>query len=317
QPPQFLRTSVIWILKLSKSVVAATAALASLANLASLAVKSALFSQIAGNAAVSPPLLELSGKSAGAFSPASAKVANTFFAASRLKGCLASSMSVATLLWSPLAFISALRAAIGSLCATSAVAPNASIATTSAVRIISCSLCELSSAPGGAGWWASRKQLGRFFYSRWGENWEPSWWTGLAVAASLQRFASDFKSKNMTRVMSLPASADSDVAGASAAKALRSAAAGPQRSRFREQGNSAQITAYPPACPRQPPPTGAPPSLACPHGGCGKRARARPRRRSSPPGKTRWPPPPPPPSPPTDWCGTARCASRRRAAGYR
>src|SRR5439155_18528029 len=125
----------------------APAALASLANLASLAVKSALSSQIVGNAAVSPPVLELSGKSTGAFSPASAKVANTFFAASRLKGCLASSMSVATLLWSPFAFISALRAAIGSLCATNAVAPNASIATTSAVRIISCSLYGLISAP--------------------------------------------------------------------------------------------------------------------------------------------------------------------------
>src|SRR6516164_8147417 len=127
------------------------AALESLANLASLAVKSALFSQIAGNAAVSPPVLELSGKSAGAFSPASAKVASTFLASSRLKGRLASSMSVAILLWSPLAFIRALRAAIGSLCATNAVAPNANIATTSAVRIISLAPSWIDFRAGGRG----------------------------------------------------------------------------------------------------------------------------------------------------------------------
>ena len=93
-----------------------------------------------GNAAVSPPVLELSGNSGFALS-ASANVANTFFAASRLNGRLPSIMSVAIRFWSPFAFIMALRAAIGSLCATKAVAPNASTATASTVRIISaCSL---------------------------------------------------------------------------------------------------------------------------------------------------------------------------------
>jgi hypothetical protein len=46
--------------------------LASVPNLVSLALKSAFFSQIAGNAAVSPPVLELSGNSAGALAAESA-----------------------------------------------------------------------------------------------------------------------------------------------------------------------------------------------------------------------------------------------------
>src|SRR5215831_6838467 len=170
----------------------------SLANLASLAVKSALFSQIAGNAAVSPPVLEVSGKSAGALSPASAKVANTFFAAARSKGCLASSMSVATLLWSPLAFIRALRAAIGSLCATNAVAPNASIATTSAVRIISL-------APSVDRFPCRRRGLGGhrvnipmdFFIPGGAKTGSPAGLPDLRVTTSLQRFVSDFKPKNI------------------------------------------------------------------------------------------------------------------------
>src|SRR4029077_17882259 len=148
------------------------AALASAASLASLALKSALFSQIGGKAAVSPPVLELSGKSAGAFSPASMKATNTFFASARSNGRLPSSISVATRFWSPFVFIRALRAAIGSFCATSVVAPNASTATASAVRIISCSLGGLIfSAPAGAGRWAWRKHREVFYYSSSEENW--------------------------------------------------------------------------------------------------------------------------------------------------
>ena len=48
-------------LKLSRSFTVGSAALASDDSLASLASKSALFSQIAGSEAVSPPVLELSG----------------------------------------------------------------------------------------------------------------------------------------------------------------------------------------------------------------------------------------------------------------
>src|SRR4051794_5110798 len=61
QPPQFLVTPVNAVLKLSASFTAEAAALASWPNFANLASKSALFVQIAGSAAVSPPLLEFSG----------------------------------------------------------------------------------------------------------------------------------------------------------------------------------------------------------------------------------------------------------------
>src|SRR5262245_53171025 len=92
----------------------------------------------------------------------------------------------------------ALRAAIGSLCATNAVAPNASIATTSAVRIISlapsvdrfpCRAARLGRT--------SRKHPDGFFYSRRGENWKAASVPDLRVTTSLQRFASDFKPKNI------------------------------------------------------------------------------------------------------------------------
>ena len=53
----------------------ALAALASVLNFASLASKSALFSQIAGSAAVSPPVLEVSGHRFLALSWVSPKVA--------------------------------------------------------------------------------------------------------------------------------------------------------------------------------------------------------------------------------------------------
>src|SRR5258708_20563347 len=55
------------------------------ASWATRAVKSALFSKTAGNAAVSPTFVS-SGNSAGAFSPASANVASAFFASSRSNG---------------------------------------------------------------------------------------------------------------------------------------------------------------------------------------------------------------------------------------
>jgi len=63
--PQFLVTSPNAALKLSRSVVLAAAAFASAPNLANLASKSALFSQIFGRAAVSPPSFEFGGKRPG------------------------------------------------------------------------------------------------------------------------------------------------------------------------------------------------------------------------------------------------------------
>src|SRR5262249_7138437 len=301
------------------SLVASPAALASVANLASRAVKSALFSQIAGNAAVSPPVLEVSGKSAGALSPASAKVANTFFAAARSKGCLASSMSVATLLWSPFAFIRALRAAIGSLCATNAVAPNANIATTSAVRIISlapsvdrfpCRAARLGRT--------SRKHPDEFFYSRRGENWNPAGVPDLRITTSLQGFASDFKPKNTAESLACqhPPVPKRHEKVLPRAGGMRGWAPGQQQFRKRHRGGGGS-PASPPVSSPGAPPRAARPSPPGPGGGCGRPARAHPRCRSSPPGKSRWRPPPPPPSPLADWSGTARCTSRRRAAGYR
>src|SRR4051794_9898642 len=83
-------------LKLSISFVASAAALESLANFSNREMKSVLFSQMAGRALVLPSL-ESSGKSAGSFSPASMKLAKTFFASSRLNARLPSIISVATL----------------------------------------------------------------------------------------------------------------------------------------------------------------------------------------------------------------------------
>src|SRR5215831_16177916 len=186
---------------------------------------------------------------------------------------------------------------------------------------LSCSLCGLISAPGGAGWAASRKHPDGFFYSRRGENWNPAGMPDLRVTTSLQRFASDFKPKNtpeswacqrppvpkryeevLPRAGELQDRAPNDHDSVNSAKGA---------------GGRGRVTAYASAYLPRSPPRAAPPLPACPHGGCGKPARAHPRWRSSPPGKTRWRPPPPPPSPPADWSGTGRCRSRRRAAGYR
>ena len=68
------------------------------------------------------------------------------------------------------------------------------------------------------------------------------------------------------------------------------------------------LTAYAPAAPPRSRPTAAPASPACRRGGCGRRARAHRRSRSSPPGRSRWRRPRPRPSRRADWCGTARCA---------
>src|SRR5215510_4315762 len=183
---------------------------------------------------------------------------------------------------------------------------------------LSCSLCGSISVPGGAAWRASRKHSDGFFYSRRGENWNPAGAPDLRVTTSLQRFASDFKPKNAPESW-----------GCQRPPVPRRYEEVPPRAgKWRDRTpsdhdsvNSAKgaggVTAYASAYLPRSPPRAAPPSPACPRGGCGKPARARPRWRSSPPGKSRWRPPPPPPSPLADWSGTARCRSRRRAAGYR
>src|ERR1043166_6561010 len=64
QPPQLSLSKGPQVdLKVSTSFTAPCAALESLPNFSNRALKSALFSQIAGSAAVSPPVLELSGNS--------------------------------------------------------------------------------------------------------------------------------------------------------------------------------------------------------------------------------------------------------------
>src|SRR4051794_41959480 len=79
---------------------------------------------MAGSAAVSPPVLELSGHRFLALSWVSPNVASTFFAAARLNGCLPSIISRAMRDWLPFSFMIALRVAIGSLWAITAVIPS-------------------------------------------------------------------------------------------------------------------------------------------------------------------------------------------------
>src|SRR5262249_19821128 len=147
---------------------------------------------------------------------------------------------------------------------------------------LSCSLCGLISAPGGA---ASadghRVNIAMDFFIPHGTNTANRarcWICGSCQLAAVRTAASNPENPLESLVYWRP-------------------------SRFRERQRAERVTAYAPACPPQSPPTGAPRSPACPRGGYGKPARARRRRRSSPPGKTRWRPPPPPPSPPAEWCG--------------
>src|ERR1700722_17587018 len=123
-------------LKPSRSLTDASAALASSPNLANLALKSAIFSQILGSAAVSPPVFELSGNRAGILAAASSNVAKILWAAAKSNGASPLFMADAVLAASPFAFISALRAAIGSCWAVAATTPSAMAATANTVRII-------------------------------------------------------------------------------------------------------------------------------------------------------------------------------------
>src|SRR5262245_3109604 len=93
-------------------------------------------SQIFGAAVVSPPVLELSGNRAGIFPAASTKVTKIAFALARSNGASPLTIAAPILAWSPLAFISALRAAIGSDWAATAVIPTAMAETASTARSI-------------------------------------------------------------------------------------------------------------------------------------------------------------------------------------
>src|ERR1700730_7494526 len=98
QAPQlFLSRPPQVALKVSRSFTAPCAAFDSAPNFPKPAAKSALFSQIAGSAAVSPPVLELSGNNAGAFPAASAKVAKIACALVRSNGASPLARSVPTL----------------------------------------------------------------------------------------------------------------------------------------------------------------------------------------------------------------------------
>src|SRR5262249_36942142 len=108
QPPQLSLSKGPQVdLKVSRSFTALSAAFESLPNLASRASKSALFSQIAGSAAVSPPVFELSGNSAGALAAESAKVAKMACALVRSNGASPLAMAAPALASSPFFFMSA------------------------------------------------------------------------------------------------------------------------------------------------------------------------------------------------------------------
>src|SRR5712671_4263518 len=140
QPPQFFCTSGNVALKLASSFTLAAASLASAPNLANLASTSAFFSQIAGSAAVSPPVLEFSGNSDGILAAASWYCAKIAFALARSNGSSPFTYLAPNAACWPLAFISALRAAIGS-CAIAVERPSARAVTASTVRLIGCSPC--------------------------------------------------------------------------------------------------------------------------------------------------------------------------------
>src|SRR5262249_9625826 len=125
-----------------------------LPSLTNLALKSAMSSQIFGAAAVSPPVLELSGKRFGIFAAASSKVANAFFAASASKGVSPLTIFASAPADWPLAFMSALRAAIGSCWARTVVPPIAvtatnTIAEANFINILPAGFSNLGQTPGG------------------------------------------------------------------------------------------------------------------------------------------------------------------------
>src|ERR1700722_8006577 len=105
QPPQsFLPMAPNAALKLSRSFTLAMASLASVPNLASRALKSSIFSQIFGSAAVSPPVLELSGNSDGALVAASSKAVKILRAFSISHGASPLAIDAPPLAWTASAF---------------------------------------------------------------------------------------------------------------------------------------------------------------------------------------------------------------------
>src|SRR3979411_3326812 len=103
--------------------------------MANLAPTSAFFSQTAGSAAVSPPVLEFSGNSDGILAAASWYCAKIAFALARSNGSSPFTYLAPNAACWPLAFISALRAAIGS-CAIAVERPSARAAARGALRLI-------------------------------------------------------------------------------------------------------------------------------------------------------------------------------------
>ena len=102
-----------------------TCSLGVVAELDEPGLKVRMSSQIFGEAVVSPPIFELSGKRPGILAAASSKVANAFLAVGRSKGASPLIIFAKAPAACPLDFIIAFLAAIGSCWLETAVVPKA------------------------------------------------------------------------------------------------------------------------------------------------------------------------------------------------